>query len=117
MELTEKIVKSGWTKYDVTKFCKDEWGLSSTQSERYYLAACKVLIPEDAEKWRELMVSRNFATLEELLKMAMERNDVKSAVEVIKTMNSFLGIGGKAVKIDETNAAGQERQIVISFND
>lgn len=112
MELSEMIAKSGCSKFDVIRYARDNWGISRTQAERYYTSACKMLMPDDTDKWRELMISRNFATLEELLHMAMERSDVKSAVDVVKAMNQMLGIGDRKVAVQTEDA-----KIIVSFGE
>ena len=112
--LAEKMVKEGWTRYDVMQYCRNDWGLSQCQSERYYKAACNTLLPTNDEEWRNALLARNFTTLEELLKKAIERDNLKAATEVVKVLNTMLGVGGKQTVItDET--ADSKRTIVINF--
>lgn len=112
--LAEKIVKEGWTRYDVMQYCQNQWGLSKGQSERYYKASCNSLLPTNDEEWRNTLLARNFSTLEELLKKAIERDNLKAATEVVKVLNQMMGVGGKQTVItDET--ADSKRTIIINF--
>lgn len=112
--IAEKIVKEGWSRYDVMQLVKNDWGLSDSQAERYYKAACKTLLPLNDVEWRNALVARNFSTLEEILKRALEANNLKAATEVCKTLNAMMGVGGKEVQIKDGEGANQ-RTITISF--
>lgn len=112
--LTEALVKSGWTKYDLIQYAKTEWNLSDCQAEKYYYATCKNIIPKDPEAYREAMIARNLTTLENILKKCLDRENFKQANEVIKTINTILGVGGKQVEIQDKNT---NNVIKISFGD
>ena len=116
-ELTEKIVNSGWTRLEILKYIQDEWGLSDTQAQRYWVAAINYLRPKDPEKYREALINRNYDILESILKKALERNDLKEAINAVKALNQMLGVGGKSVEIKDKDAQGEDRKIVISFGD
>ncbi len=112
--LANKIVKEGWTRYDIMQHVQNEWGLSKTQAERYYKSACTTLLPSNDKEWRDALIARNFTTLEEILKRALERENLKCATEVLKTLNGMLGIGGRQVEIkDDTGEV--KRTITINF--
>lgn len=115
-EIAEKIARSGWTKYDVLNFCREAYGLSETQGKRYFYSACKSMVPDDMDQWRSTIFSRNYEVLEQLLKTAIDRNDLKSAVDIVKAINAMAGFGGKAVSLNENNG-DTERTITISFTD
>lgn len=117
VEIADKIVKDGWGRMDCMKFVQDEWGLSEKQSERYYYGALNYLKPDEPDKYREALINRNFSVLEGILKRALDNNDLKTANDVIKTMNQMLGVGGKQVEIKDKDSQGEDRKIVISFND
>lgn len=115
--LAEMIVKSGATRQDILRLVRNDWGLSATQADRYYSAAINFLRPKDREKYREMLIDRNFEILEELLKRSIERNDTKSALDCIKLINNLLGVGGNQVEIKDKDGTGSDRVIKISFTD
>ena len=115
--LAEMIVKSGATRQDILRLVRNDWGLSATQADRYYSAAINFLRPKDREKYREMLIDRNFEILEELLKRSIERNDTKSALDCIKLINNLLGVGGKQVEISENDKEGETKKIIISFGE
>lgn len=117
IEIAEKITKDGYGRQAIMKYIKDEWGLSDSQAERYYYSALKYLVPADAEKYREALINRNFCVMESMLQSALERNDLKTALDIVKVMNNLLGVGGKQVEISDKGKDGEEKKIVISFND
>lgn len=117
IELAEKITNEGYGRQAIKKYAEENYGLSDTQSERYWTAALKYLVPEDPEKYREALIGRNFSVLESLLQKSIERNDFKTALDVVKVMNTLLGVGGKQVEIKDKDGSGEERKIVISFGD
>ena len=112
-ELAEKIVKEGYGRMACMQFAKSEWGLSDTQAERYYYGALGFLKPEDEVKYREALIARNFGVLESLLQRALSNNDVKTAADVVKIMNTMLGVGGKSVEFKDN----KDNVITISFGD
>lgn len=116
-ELTEKIVNSGWTRLDVLKYVQEEWGLSEVQAQRYWTAAVNYCRPKDPEKYREALINRNYDILESILKKALERNDLKEAINAVKAINQMLGVGGKSVEIKDKDSQGEDRKIIISFGD
>ena len=112
-ELADRIVNSGWTKWDCLNFIMNTWGVKKRQAERYYYGALHYMQPSDPEKYREALIDKNYSILETLLKKAIDSNNLKIANEIIKTMNQMIGIGNKKVEIEDKN----ENKIVISFGD
>ena len=112
--LTDCIIKSGWTRYDCLKYIKDNWGLAERQAQRYYYSALHNLIPDNPEQYREGIINRNINILEEMLRKALDSNNLKVANEVIKTINQMLGVGNKQVEIEDKNT---NNIIKISFGD
>lgn len=112
--LTDCIIKSGWTRYDCLKYIKDSWGLAERQAQRYYYSALHNLIPDNPEQYREGIINRNINILEEMLRKALDSNNLKVANEVIKTINQMLGVGSKQVEIEDKNT---NNIIKISFGD
>ena len=112
--IAEKMVKEGWSRFDVMKLLKEDWGYSNSQAERYYKAACETILPSNDQKWRDALIARNLGTLEEIIKRALDGNNLKAATEAIKALNNMLGVGGKQVEIKDGEGATQ-RTITISF--
>ena len=117
IEIAEKITKNGYGRQAIMKYIKDEWGLSDSQAERYYYSALKYLVPQDADKYREALINRNFCVMESMLQSALERNELKTALGIVKVMNTLLGVGGNQVEITDKGKDGEEKKIVISFGD
>ena len=116
-EIAELIVKRGWGRQACMEYARTQWELSDTQAERYYYGALNYLMPKDPDKYREVLIGRNFSVLEQLLQGAIDRNDTKVALDVVKAMNQMLGVGAKQVEINDKDAEGGEKKIVISFSD
>ena len=112
-ELADRIVNSGWTKWDCLNFIMDNWGVQKRQAERYYYGALHYMQPNDPDKYREALINKNYSVLETLLKKAIDSNNLKVANEIVKTMNQMFGVGNKKVEIEDKN----ENKITISFGD
>lgn len=115
MELSDRIVCSGWSRQDCFKFMHSDWGLGDTQCQRLWRGALAYLMPEDPDKYRELLINRNYEVLEQMLRKALDNNNLKVANEIIKTINQMLGVGGRQVEIQDKTADGQDRTFTISF--
>lgn len=116
-ELAELIVKEGYGRLAVKKYAEEKYGIGDTQSERYWVAALKYLMPENPEQYREALINRNFTVLESLLQKALADNDTKVALDVVKVMNTLLGAGSKQVEIQDKDSGNNDRKITISFGD
>lgn len=99
------------------KYASDKFGISQSQAEKYYYGALNYLRPDNPEQVREALIARNFSVLEKLLQDSIDRADTKTALDVVKVMNQMLGAGSKQVAIQEANADGEQKRIVISFSD
>lgn len=113
-DLAEKIAASGWTRMDVIKYVKENYGLGDVQAKRYWIAANKVFIPDELDKYRESLFNKNIALLESIIKKALSSNNLKEANNAIKTLSSMLGYGGKQIEIKDGD---KNQTITISFSD
>lgn len=111
-ELAEKIAKEGYGRQACLSYAKDKWGVKKDQSERYYYAALKYLVPEEPEKYRQLLIDRNFTILENMLQKALDGNDLSAATQIIKLMNTFLGVSDKKLEVDT-----KDTKITVSFGE
>jgi hypothetical protein len=68
------------------------------------------------EEWRQDMVHKNYERLEALYKKAVERNDLKNANEIMRTINAMLGVGGNKVRIGQEQSDGTKNVIEITFD-
>lgn len=109
------VAVSGYTKQDYVKFLMDKYGISVRSANSYYSEVLKALRPENMEEYREDMIHKNFERLEALYKKAVERNDLKNANEIMRTINNMLGLGGNKVRIGQETADGTRNVIEISF--
>lgn len=110
------VAVSGYTKQDYVKFLMDKYGISVRSANAYYSEVLKALRPENMEQYREDMIHKNFERLEALYKKAVERNDIKNANEIMRTINNMLGIGGSKVRIGQEQADGTRNMIEITFD-
>ena len=111
------IAEKGYGRLACMKYASEKYGMSQAQAEKYYYGALNYLRPDNPEQVREALIARNFSVLEKLLQDSIDRADTKVALEVVKVMNQMLGAGSKQVAIQEANADGEQKRIVISFSD
>ena len=114
-ELAETIVKTGMRRTTALKWAQERFGVSYDTSKTYYAAAMRYLRPDDPQKYREELIDRNFAILEEMLQTALKRGDLKNANAIINTLNRMVGIGGNKVEIKDESQSGTSKTITISF--
>lgn len=116
-ELAEKIVQSGSTRLQIMDYCKEEWGLSQKQSERYYYAALNYLRPENPEEYREALINKNYNVAEGILNRALANGNLKEANNALRILNQMLGVGGKQIEIQDKDSNGGDRTFIISFGE
>lgn len=114
--LLSKNVAKGWTKDRIVNYVKDQWGLSDTQASRYYYSAVRYLVPDDPE-FKQSLVEKNIARLEQMIEDAMEAGERKEANDLIKTLNQMLGVAqGNKVTIGNRDDEGNQQVIEITFD-
>ena len=118
-ECAKLIVNSGYSRLDVIDYIVENWGIGQSRAEKYYYAALHLMMPEekDREQYREILIQKNFNTAENILRRALERNDLTNANAALKILNQMLGVGQKAVEIKDKEGTPEERTITISFTD
>ena len=115
--LAEKIAREGWSRLDVVKYVEEEWHLASSSADLYYQSACHYLIPENPEVYRDEIIQSNIANLKEIIRRALETNQLKVATTAISTLNQMMGVAGKSVKIEDNDSNGNPRTFTISFGE
>ena len=113
-EIALEIAKTAMPRATAIQWIVDRYGYSEKTARGYYQTAMRYLRPDDPAEYRNQLIDRNFATLEELLYTAVQRNDLKNANAIIRTINSMCGIGGKQVEIKRD--VDNVETITISFN-
>ena len=111
-ELANVIAEKGYGRLASMKYVADKWGLSMTQAEKYYYGALKYLRPDNPDEYREALIARNFGVLENMLQKALENNDLASATQIVKVMNTMLNVGDKKIQVEQG-----ETKIVVSFGE
>lgn len=113
-EIAYEIAKTAMPRRTAVQWIMERYGYTEATARGYYQTAMRYLRPDNPQEYREQLIDRNFATLEEMLHTALERNDLKNANAIIRTMNSMCGVGGKQVEIkrDSDNV----ETITISFD-
>ena len=114
-EFAEEIAKTTMPRRTAIKWAEERYGVAEATASRYYAAAMRYLRPSDPEKYREEIIDKNFAILERMLQTALKRGDLKSATQIIRTINQMIGIGGNKVEIKKGEVSGQTETITISF--
>lgn len=114
-EFAEEIAKTAMPRRTAIKWAAERYGVAEATASSYYAAAMRYLRPSDPEKYREEIIDKNFAILERMLQTALKKGDLKSATQIIRTMNQMIGIGGNKVEIKKGEVSGQTETITISF--
>lgn len=114
-EFAAEIAKTAMPRRTAMKWAAERYGIAETTASNYYAAAMRYLRPDDPQKYREELIDRNFAILEEMLQTALARNDLKNANAVIRTLNQMTGISGSKVEIHQDKGSGETQTITISF--
>lgn len=114
-EFAAEIAKTAMPRRTAMKWAAERYGIAETTASGYYAAAMRYLRPDDPQAYREELIDRNFAILEEMLQTALKRGDLKNANAVIRTLNNMVGIGGNRVEIKEESPSGTSKTVTISF--
>ena len=110
-----KNISKGWTKDRVEDYVMETWGLSKTQASRYYYAAVRYLVPDDPE-YRQSLIEKNIARLEQMIEDAMEAGERKEANDLIKTLTQILQPSGTKIAMGQFQPDGSNMQIEITFD-
>ena len=111
-----QMIAAGKRRLDVMNELAEKHKFNPAHAERYYYSALEFLKPKDMDAFREEMIAKNFARLEELYSMAVERNDIKGAVDVMKVLNTMLGIASNRVQLGQQTPDGTTQVIELSFD-
>ena len=114
-EFAEEIAKTAMPRRTAIKWAAERYGVAEATASSYYAAAMRYLRPSDPEKYREEIIDKNFAILERMLQTALKRGDLKSATQIIRTINQMIGISGNTVEIHQDKGSGETQTITISF--
>ena len=114
-EFAEEIAKTAMPRRTAIKWAAERYGVAESTASSYYAAAMRYLRPSDPEKYREEIIDKNFAVLERMLQTALKRGDLKSATQIIRTINQMIGISGNKVEIHQDKGSGETQTITISF--
>lgn len=113
-DLADRIINSGYTKWNVVEYAQETYGISKGQALKYYYASLRYLTPDDPAQYRESLIERNFQLLETILNRALAEGNLKEANNAVKLMNEMLGAGGN--KRFEVETPDKTR-IAITFTD
>lgn len=113
-DLADRIINSGYTKWDVVEYAQNTYGVGKGQALKYYYASLRYLTPDDPAQYRESLIERNFQLLETILNRALAEGNLKEANNAVKLMNDMLGAGGN--KRFEVETPDKTR-IAITFTD
>lgn len=108
-------IAKGWTRDTVFRYCMDTWGLSVTQASRYYYAGVRYLVPDDPE-YRQSLIDKNIARLEQMIEEAMNEGDKKVANDLIKTLQQIVQPSTTKVAMGQFQPDGSNMTIEITFD-
>lgn len=114
VEVAKGIAK-GWSRLTALERIKEMYDVGDDQALKYYASAIKYLVPDDPE-FRQRMINKNIARLENIIEQSLQDGDMKVANECIRTLNQMMGIGGNKVTIGQADPDGTQKVIEISFD-
>lgn len=112
IELAKQIVDKGYGRQAAVTYAMEHFKVGRGQGERYYYAAISYLRPDNPEEYREALIARNFGVLESMLQKSLENNDLATATQIVKVMNTMLNVGDKKIQVEQGDT-----KIVVSFGE
>lgn len=112
-----KFLSRGKSRQYVIDYAINHYDVNEAQAKRYYSAAVRYLVPEDAEEYRQGLIQANFDRLETIVERAMEEGDWKNARETVAEINKMLGITKDGISVGiQTDKANDTQQVIIRFD-
>lgn len=106
-----RLFNKGWSRNKVSEELQAKYNVSQSTAARYIGEAYKIIAEKNdnlIKNLRHIQLSR----LESLLDMALAKGDIRSANEIIKTINSMFGLNQP-----ETIVAIQNNEVQFKFGD
>ncbi len=97
-----KLFNKGWSRNKVSEELQAKYNVSQSTAARYIGEAYKIIADKNdnlIKNLRHIQLTR----LETLLDMALAKGDIRSANEVIKTINSMFGLNTPAIQVNIQN--------------
>ena len=97
-----RLFNKGWSRNKVSEELQTKYGVGQTTAAKYIREAYKIIADKNdnlIKNLRHIQLTR----LETLLDIAISKNDVRSATEVIKTINSMFGLNQPEIQVNIQN--------------
>ena len=97
-----RLFNKGWSRNKVSEELQTKYGVGQTTAAKYIREAYRIIADKNdnlIKNLRHIQLTR----LETLLDIAISKNDVRSATEVIKTINSMFGLNQPEVQVNIQN--------------
>ena len=108
-----KAISKGRSRYTTIEKYSKEWGISESQTQKYYAAALESLCFSEGE-WQAIK-HQNLVRLEKIYEDAISANDRKNAIAAVQEINKMAGVTGGS-KVDIKKDAEGNEEIVIAFD-
>lgn len=111
VKFAAKLFAKGYSRHKVSEELQKTYNVSQITASRYISGAYELLKGKQdnfIHNLRHIQLTR----LENLLDKAMEKNDIKTALEVIKTTNNMFGLNQPEVQVNIQN-----NECVFKFGD
>lgn len=117
LEEAIKLITDGKSRETVTQYFIDKYGYSRDQAYRYYLAATRMLVPEDMDEYKRTMIQANIERLEKIIEMGMETNNLKAAKEAIAELNKMFQVTSGPMVAIRNDDENKTQEVLIKFGD
>lgn len=112
-----KMVAEGKTRATIIETLQEKYGMTYSTARNYYTDGVRFLLPRSEAKYRNELIAKNIARLEKIVESAMERNELRTAVTAIETLNKMIGIGNGGFQIAvNQDPENKTQQIYIKFD-
>ena len=117
-KLAGLICDQGYSRQDILSYVTEVMGYSYAQATLYYTATMNYLAPKNEDEFVQEVRTKNYNRLESMYKQAIESNDRRLALDVIKTQNAMFGLsGGGKVELKKEEKDGSMQSFTITFGE
>ena len=85
------LLVDGYTRYEIIKYCGDNWGIEKSQVDVYISKAKEIITAFANEEDKTKFLEKAKTRFEKLHKMALAKKDYRAAAKIQETANKVLG--------------------------
>lgn len=117
IQKASEMISQGKGKSVVCKWLMDTYGLQMNTAMKYWMAACRMLIPDDMDEYRANLIQTNIERLEIIIDECMsDKARYKEAREAIAELNRMLIPAQQRAQFTaKMNPQDNTSEITISF--